>query len=179
MNIIAICGSPRRGNTEFALRRFLIGAEELGHKTDLVLLREKRIGHCLGCMACDDEDAVCPVKDDMKLIIGKLLANDLIILGSPNYFSNVSGLMKDFIDRLHPAYKDSLLKNKKVVAMVIGASRESASSQNVVNAISVFAQSMKMDMIGDLYMVAREDRDIEESEPSLQKIDEFAKNILS
>ena len=43
MNIIALCGSPRDGNTEFTLKRILTKASELGASTELVLLRKKRI----------------------------------------------------------------------------------------------------------------------------------------
>ncbi len=43
MKILAICDSPRKGNTEFILKRILTKAETLGAKTELVLLREKRI----------------------------------------------------------------------------------------------------------------------------------------
>lgn len=52
MNIIAVCGSPRKGNTEFVLKRILTKAEELGVKTELILLREKRIEFCDGCLSC-------------------------------------------------------------------------------------------------------------------------------
>lgn len=41
----------------------------------------------------------CPLKDDRALIEQKLRGADGIILSSPVYVNNVSGLMKNFIDR--------------------------------------------------------------------------------
>jgi multimeric flavodoxin WrbA len=179
MDIIAICGSPRKGNTEFTLRKFLVKAEELGHKTELVLLREKRIEHCSGCLDCDQSENGCPVRDDMKFIIERLLASDFIILGSPNYFSNVSGLMKNFIDRLHPVYKNNELNDKKVIAILVGASNDVMSRQNAVDAIGSVASALKMNLAGDLYIVAREMNDVENSAENKKQIDDFTKNILS
>ena len=120
MDIIAICGSPRKGNTEYALKRFLVKAEELGNKVELVLLREKRIERCSGCMACE-KTGECGMRDDMNGIIERLKANDLIVFGSANYFNNVTGLMKDFFDRLDPLYGEKPLSGKKMIAVYAGA----------------------------------------------------------
>jgi multimeric flavodoxin WrbA len=81
MNIIAICGSPRKGNTEYTLKRFLTRAEELGHRVELVLLREKRIGYCAGCDICVKEKKPCPIVDDARIIMERMVVNDLIVFG--------------------------------------------------------------------------------------------------
>ncbi|MFA6897167.1 MAG: flavodoxin family protein [Patescibacteria group bacterium] len=178
MNIVAVCGSPRKGNTEFILKRFLIGAEDFGHKTDLVLLREKKIERCGGCLACDD-DGVCGIRDDMNAIIEKLKANDLIVFGSPNYFSNVSGLMKDFFDRLHPVLVDDKLSGKKAIAIMAGEAEEAKSAEAAIATMTSVVDSFKMTMIGDLYLSGKKAQDVETNTESVQKIDDFAKNILS
>jgi len=177
MNIVAVCGSPRKGNTEFILKRFLIGAENFGHKTDLVLLREKKIERCGGCLSCDD-DGVCGIRDDMNAIIEKLKANDLIVFGSPNYFNNVSGLMKDFFDRLNPALVDNKLSGKKAIAIMSGA-EDAKSAEAAIATIASVADIFKMTMIGDLCLVGKKAQDVETNPESVQKIDDFAKNILS
>ncbi|MFA7170069.1 MAG: flavodoxin family protein [Candidatus Paceibacterota bacterium] len=178
MNIIAICGSPRRGNTEFALRRFLTKAEEFGHKTELVLLRERRVEHCSGCLSCD-ESGECSIMDDMKLIAERIQANDLIVFGSPNYFNNVSGIMKDFFDRLNPVYKSKSFAEKKMISLCIGASDNRTYPEKIAAVMESVAELLKLDFIGDFYLVARAPQDVENNPESIQKIDEFAKNILS
>jgi multimeric flavodoxin WrbA len=178
MNIIAICGSPRRGNTEFILKRFLTKAEELGHKTELVLLRERRVDHCTGCMVCD-ENGFCPILDDMKLIIERMEANDLIVFGSPNYMNNVSGIMKDFFDRMNPLYKSKLLGGKKMVSICVGGSSNETYPEKMSAIMGSVADLFKLNFIGDFYLVARAPQDVENNSESIQKIDEFVKNILS
>jgi multimeric flavodoxin WrbA len=179
MNIIAICGSPRIGNTEFVLRRFLLKAEELGHKAELVLLREKHIEHCSGCFTCDNPDLGCPQRDDMKPIVERLQANDLIVFASPVYFSNVTGSMKVLFDRLQPLYVSGALQDKKAVAIAVGASKNITSGPKAIETIVSLAEHLKMGMAGDFILVGREPHDIEKDPESVQKIDDFAKNILS
>lgn len=179
MNIIAICGSPRRGgNTEFILKRFLTKAEELGHKTELVLLRERKVSHCNGCFECED-DGVCHTMDDMNMIIARLKANDLIVFGSPNYFDNVSGLMKDFFDRLQPLLVENDLADKKAISIMVGSSGDVQSSKAGLATINSAVELLKMNMVGDLYLTARKIQEIESNPETVQKIDDFAKNILS
>ena len=177
MKIIAICGSPRKGNTEFILKRILTKAEELGARTELVLLREKRIEFCNGCLNCDSTGE-CNIRDDMQIIYPKLKEADLIIFGSPNYFSNVSGMMKNFIDRMHPFYKDSKLKGKKIVGVVVGASNKIEAIEKSINCIKAASDLLNMSFVGDLYLIARDFQDIENNPESIQKIDEFAEGLI-
>lgn len=176
MNIIAICGSPRKGNTEFILRRFLTKAEELGHKTELVLLREKRIERCGGCLSCDDSGE-CHIMDDMGAIINRMQANDLIIFGSPNYFNNVTGLMKDFFDRLNPFYKSQKLSGKQAIAMFAGDEMKSA--EKIRTVVESLTNSLGISIIGDFYLNGKKPQDVENNPENIQKIDDFAKSILS
>ncbi|MCK4591921.1 flavodoxin family protein [Candidatus Parcubacteria bacterium] len=178
MKIVAICGSPRRGNTEFILKRILTKAEELGARTELVLLREKRIEFCNGCLNCDFTGE-CNIRDDMQIIYPKLKEADLIILGSPNYFSNVSGMMKNFIDRLNPFYTNKKLRNKKVVAVVVGGTDKPNTIKNSIKSIELAVDWTEMSLIGDLYLVGEGPQDIENDPESIQKIDEFTESLIS
>jgi len=177
MNIIAICGSPRKGNTEFVLKRILTKAEELGSSVELVLLREKRIEFCNGCLSCDSTGK-CNVRDDMQLIYPKLESADLIIFGSPNYFSNMTGMMKNFIDRLNPFYTSKKLKNKKVVAVVVGGSNKPETIKNSIKSIELAADWTEMPLVGDLYLTGEKSQDIENDPDKIRKIDEFTEGLV-
>jgi multimeric flavodoxin WrbA len=85
MKILGICGSPRKGNTEFLLRKALKAAREKGAETELILLREKRVEHCDGCSKCE-KTGECHIRDDMQEIYNKLEDADAIVLASPNYY---------------------------------------------------------------------------------------------
>ena len=177
MNIIAVCGSPRNGNTEFVLKRILAKAGELGASTELVLLREKRIEFCDGCMSCDSSGK-CKVRDDMQIIYPKLESADLIIFGSPNYFSNMSGMMKNFVDRMNPYYTNKKLKTKKVVVVVTGGLNTPNTIKYSIRSIESVVNAIEASLVGDLYLTGEKSQDIENNPDDIRKIDEFAKGLI-
>lgn len=100
MKVIAINGSPRKGkNTAIMLQTALDAAAELGATTELVELSDYHLKFCTGCNSCLRNTTCSITDDDNGLLHEKLLEADGVILGSPCYFGNVSGLMKNFMDR--------------------------------------------------------------------------------
>lgn len=176
MNIIAICGSPRRGNTEFVLKRILTKAEKFGASSELVLLREKRIEFCDGCLNCED-GSKCGIRDDMQIIYPKLEEADLIIFGSPVYFDCVTGLMKNFLDRLNPMVSKNSLDSKKFAFIVIGQAGV-GSLNKTIKYIENFVDIAKMSMVGDFGLIAQKSQDIENNSDKIKKIDEFTENLI-
>ena len=177
MNIVAICGSPRDGNTEFTLKRILTKAGEFGASTELVLLREKRIEFCDGCLSCDSSGK-CKIRDDMQIIYPKLEKADLIIFGSPNYFSNMSGMMKNFVDRMNPYYTNKVLDGKKIAVAVVGEVNNSNSVGKVISGFEAVVNSFKMSFVGDLFLTAKNPQDIENNPDDIKKIDEFTEGLI-
>ena len=103
MKVVGICGSPRKGNTEWMLRKLLEGAAKSGAETDLILLRQKNIKGCDGCLKCEvggkQRKGLCRVLDDVQEIYPKLVEADGLALATPVYFEMLSGLLKNFMDR--------------------------------------------------------------------------------
>ena len=103
MKVVAVCGSHRKGNTEWMLKKLLERVEENGAEDELILLRKSNVKMCLGCLACEeggkDRKGVCKIKDDMNEIYPKLLEADCLVFGTPAYFDLLSGLLKNFLDR--------------------------------------------------------------------------------
>lgn len=107
MKILAINGSHRAGqNTAKLLSMALEEAAALGAETELVELSELNIEYCSGCNRCLGKP-ICSIDDDMTQLKEKMLEADGIILGSPDYFSNVTARMKCFIDRTRPLHMTS------------------------------------------------------------------------
>ncbi len=103
--VVLISGSNRNGNTEYILKQITASLED----SEILFLRKKKIEYCKGCLACHQLHQ-CMIDDEMEQIIEKLTKADFILFGVPNYFDNVSGLFKNFIDRLHPCYKSENLR---------------------------------------------------------------------
>jgi len=105
MKFLALNGSPHgaKGNTEQVLQAFLEGAREAGAETEVVYLKDKTIKHCLGCFTCwTKTPGVCVHKDDMPALLEKMRAADVMVYATPLYVFTMSGLMKDFVDRIIP-----------------------------------------------------------------------------
>lgn len=107
MKILAINGSHRAGqNTAKLLSLALEEAQARGAETELVELSELNVEYCSGCNRCLGKP-MCSIDDDMTQLKEKMLEADGIILGSPDYFSNVTARMKCFIDRTRPLHMTS------------------------------------------------------------------------
>lgn len=95
--ILAINGSPRKKGTTATLLSEVLSHVE-GEKK-LIHLADLRIGHCFGCLHCMKNKGECVRTDDMKGLIEDMLGAHVLLIGSPNYYYCVSGLLKNMIDR--------------------------------------------------------------------------------
>ncbi|MEA3515172.1 MAG: flavodoxin family protein [Nanoarchaeota archaeon] len=122
MKITAVCGSPREGSTLSMIENILhlIKAHDENIETELIMVARRNIRHCEGCCDCE-EDGKCGIRDEMEEINKIIAESDALIFGSPTYFDNVTGMMKDFIDRTNPLLKDSILKGKAVAVVAVGS----------------------------------------------------------
>lgn len=113
MRILAVNGSPRgaKGNTERILQPFLEGAREVGAETETVYLKDREINHCQGCFTCwTKTPGVCVHQDDMPELLEKIRKSDMVVFATPLYVFTVSGLMKDFMDRMLPLAQPYILR---------------------------------------------------------------------
>lgn len=101
MRILGLTGSYRKnGNTHILVEKVLEGARALGAETESIFLPDHDIKDCIGCEGCRTSYK-CVIKDGMQAIYPKLEAADAIVLGSPTYFYNVTGIVKNFLDRMY------------------------------------------------------------------------------
>ncbi len=105
MKAIAINGSPRKEwNTGTLLKKALEGAESQGAETEIVHLYDYSFKGCVSCFACKTKDGKsygkCGYRDGMTPVYEKIKDIDVIFLGSPIYFGDVTGELRSFIERL-------------------------------------------------------------------------------
>lgn len=142
--VLLISGSPRAGNTEYILKTI---QNKLGEKSELVLLREKKIKHCIGCMNDKVTPFQCVFRDDMDEIMVKMEGCEMLVIGSPNYYENTPGLLRDFIDRTHPMYSSKKLENKKVVFVFVGGGEVSGTDKWMRLAVQGVVKYLKLKAI--------------------------------
>lgn len=123
LKVVGIVGSPRsNGNTEFMVQTTLDKIKEAGIQTELITLHDKNINFCVGCDSCKKTNK-CVIEDDMQELTEKVLGADGIIMSSPVYFGDMTGLAKTFIDRLRPLRNVHSFKYKVCGAISTGGFR--------------------------------------------------------
>jgi multimeric flavodoxin WrbA len=105
MNVLAFNGSPRKKwNTATLLEKALEGAVSQGAESELIHLYDLNYKGCTSCFSCKKKGGKsygrCALKDDLTPFLKKIESVDAFILGSPIYYTTVTGVMKSFMERL-------------------------------------------------------------------------------
>lgn len=105
MKAMAICGSPRKEwNTAQALTKALEGAASLGAETELVHLYDIDYKGCRSCFACKqiggESYGRCACRDGLTDVLRRAEEADVLIIGSPLYFADVTGATRAMMERL-------------------------------------------------------------------------------
>ena len=182
MNAVAFNGSPRKGgNTEILIKKVLAELEAEGIGTELVQIGGKALRGCVACMKCvERKNKQCAIEsDDMNKYIKKALEADIIILGSPTYFSDVSSEMKALIDRLGFVSRmgGNLLQNKIGVAVV--AVRRGGATHTFDTMNHLF-QISSMIIVGSTYWnfgLGREKGEVENDKEAMENMADLGKRI--
>ena len=80
------------------------GASDSGAECEMIHLYDYKFKGCVSCFACKVKNnktaGLCAYRDDLRPVLEKALASDVIIAGSPVYFSYPTGMFRSFIERL-------------------------------------------------------------------------------
>lgn len=105
INVLAICGAAnKKRNTATMLKSAFDGALSVpGATGEIVYLHDLNFRGCIGCHSCklldESKFARCSMRDDLTSVLVKAIDVDLILIGSPIYFSDVTGETRSFIER--------------------------------------------------------------------------------
>lgn len=104
MKVLGINGSPRKQwNTATLVGKALEGAASAGAQVEMVNLYSQSFKGCVSCFACKRKgsktNGLCAVRDDLTPILQKALEADVIIIGSPVYYSYATAYTRAFIER--------------------------------------------------------------------------------
>ena len=102
--VVVISTSLRENsNSELLAKSFAKGAEDAGNTVEFISLKNKKIGFCMGCLACQSRGE-CVIKDDAIAIEQAVLNADVVAFATPIYYYEMSGQMKTLLDRANPLY---------------------------------------------------------------------------
>lgn len=97
-------GSPRKNkNTAQILAATAQGAAAEGAQTEIVNLYDLSYCGCTSCFACKLKTArthgLCAVNDELTPLLRKAVEADIVVIGSPVYFSDITGMTRAFMER--------------------------------------------------------------------------------
>ncbi|MCM1041026.1 MAG: flavodoxin family protein [Bacteroides sp.] len=126
MKVLLVNGSPNeKGCTYTALSEVADTLLKHGIETELVYLGKKPVAGCIACMKCF-ETGHCFRDDIVKELQDRLDEFDAIVLGSPVYYSNPTGQILSFAQRLFFCKENELAG--KLGASVVSCRRGGASA---------------------------------------------------
>jgi multimeric flavodoxin WrbA len=141
LKVIAVNGSPRKNhNTATLLINALEGAKANGAQVEMIHLMDLKFTGCRSCFACKKLEGasygVCAVADDLTEVFSKIRKADALIVGTPVYFFDATGLVRNFLERLwYPNYtydeqRTSLFPNKIRTALVVSMNKEKEDAES-------------------------------------------------
>ncbi len=131
-----ISGSNRKHNSYNFLNR-IKNVDDI-----LISLGDLNIKYCGGCNDCaKNEFNKCILKDDMDKIYKAISECNKIIVMSPIYMNQITGILKNVIDRFNPYCSSEKLKNKKLFLITVGQMSEEEQAE-VVNDINNYFEGI-------------------------------------
>ena len=104
MKIVAVNASPRKGwNTDTLVNQAAKGAEEAGAEViHFDLYRLEKYTGCISCFGCKKNQfkGHCIVRDGLTPVLDAIREADGLIIGSPNYLSEMSASFRALYERL-------------------------------------------------------------------------------
>jgi multimeric flavodoxin WrbA len=177
MKVVGICGSPRKGNTEWMLRKLLEEVAKSGVETELILLRELAIKGCDGCLSCDvggaERKGRCRIQDDMQRIYPKLLESDAWALGTPVYFELLSGMLKNFMDRTCPIWPK--LEGKQVVGLAVAEEGIGRAIEN----LKTYSSLCGMQWVGQVNALAKTPKQVSKDKDVESRLERLASKLVN
>jgi multimeric flavodoxin WrbA len=175
MKVVAVCGSHRKGNTEWMLNTLRARLTSNGAEVELILLRKADVKMCLACLKCEEggrkRPGVCKIQDDMNAIYPKLMAADCLVFGTPAYFDLMTGLLKNFLDRTCAIWPH--LDGKYLAGVAVA---EEGIGQAVAN-VKTYGDLCGMKWVGSVTGLAKNPGDIARDENVTRRLLKLADKI--
>ncbi len=134
MSILFINGSPNKNGNTAALAETLMS----GSDYQVLNLADYKV-YGYGQEFADDQ---------FDEIVEKMKEADTIVIGSPVYWHNMSGLVRNLIDRFYGPVPSGALKGRKFVFLFQGAALEGWMMEKAEYTMSRFAKMYGMTYVG-------------------------------
>jgi multimeric flavodoxin WrbA len=176
MKVLGLSGSMRRdGNTAQLIKVILKRCDEAGVETKFISLAGKKILPCLGCEKCKEKKWCVVEKDDWSAIVQEILDCEVLVIGSPTYYYDVCGHLKNFIDRTYSLYHDRKLAGRRGIAVAVQASK---GANRTIQTIEGFLNSHEFSSLGSVKGSGYEEGAVMNDEEAVRKAEKVGDKIV-
>jgi len=176
MKVLGLSGSMRKdGNTAQLIKVILKRCEEAGVETKFISLAGKKILPCLGCEKCKEKKWCVVEKDDWSAIVQEILDCEVLVIGSPTYYYDLCGHLKNFIDRTYSLYHDRKLAGRKGVAVAVQAQK---GANRTIQTIEGFLSSHEFSSLGSVKGTGYKEGDVLNDEEAVRKAQKIGDKIV-
>lgn len=166
IKLLGICGSPRKGNSEFLLDQAMEAACAVAPAlvaSSRYSFKGKKFSPCLACGKCGENGGNCIIKDSYQELSALWHEADAIIYSVPVYHMGMPGQVKCFIDRLgneafgkysklYEPGKEKLPKLLKIIGSVAQGIHFGSGQESTLTALNNHALLMQcIPITGDLW----------------------------
>lgn len=107
MKVLGVLAGPRKGgSTDMTIDSILEGLKDSGAEVKKISLYDFDIKPCKGCGSCE-KGYECPIQDEQNNVLELMDKADVVVFGSPTYWSNVTSQTKLFFDRSIPFFEQT------------------------------------------------------------------------
>ncbi|MBD3340546.1 MAG: GNAT family N-acetyltransferase [Candidatus Lokiarchaeota archaeon] len=152
---LGIIGSPRHnGSTALLISRVLEGLKNTGYEINEIHVDELNLKYCTGCKSCD-KTRECNIDDNFTKLKKEFWQSNIIVIGSPSYWGDVTGHIKVLFDRFTP-YCDTIdgktivPSGKRGIAIAIRAGSTRNENQHILDSINHFYSHLGIKNIGNI-----------------------------
>jgi multimeric flavodoxin WrbA len=176
MKVLGISGSMRKGGNTADLVNAVLGrCKDAGIETEFVSLSGKKIHPCLGCEKCKEKKWCVIEKDDWDMIVKKILDCDVLVIGSPTYYYDVCGHLKNFIDRTYSLYHDRKLAGRKGVAVAVQAHK---GANRTIQTLEGFLSTHEFSSLGSVKGNGYHEGEVLADKEAVEKAQKIADKII-
>ncbi|HEX3000808.1 MAG TPA: flavodoxin family protein, partial [Methanoregula sp.] len=112
---------------------------------------------------------------DWDEVADKMMKCDVLVIGSPTYYYDVCGQLKNFIDRTYSLYHDRKLSGKKGVAVAVHANKGAV---RTIQTIEAFLSTHEFASLGSVKGTGYHEGDVLKDTEAMKKAQKAGDKIV-
>ncbi len=156
MKVLVLNGSPRKDGSTAKLLKQVVEGIAKEHTVDWIDVYNLSVKPCAGCFRCRPNKECALSEDDAQIIGRQINEADVLIVGTPVYWGNMSGTLKNLFDRNVTTFEDfsqgrfpkPRQKGKRAVIVSASAAPWPVNGKGAVNSVKKVLQGGAYRIIG-------------------------------